>query len=656
MFDFNYNESVGFVPYISVIKEKNAGSAEEIEKTQKAVEDLSETVAEQSESVAGNTEAIEALNDRIDEIPTFEPEVVSELPATGKTGTIYLVKDEGKDTYSEYLYANGAWEKLGTDVDLTDYVPKDEFDSTVENLAVKSEVEAELAEKANASEVYSKEEADQIFLKEHQDISNLATKEELSGAVENVANAIDQETIARLQGDEASLAAINAIAVALNSEVSARTSAEAELKAKDTELAAELELKANLDDVFSKAEAESAFTSEAEAREAGDSAAYAAINGVANLLNAEVDARMESVSAETIAREAAIAELRTEIENLPKFKILVLDELPAVGDSATLYLIRTGDESGNTYTEYVYANNAWEQIGTQTLDLSEYAKTADINAEFDNVNESINILSGVVENLGYEFDSVDEKLAGLADANATQDARIDALVSDYKKLKGIVGDIGGDVEYAVPDEGKLTDVLKKSGTVKIMEDVESATYTGGITSKNVTTLNTNGKTITFTGSTTNNACIMTRGSEQLTIVGKGTINANGRIAIEAYGADSVINLSGSTGFFGAEPTYITDRSGGELIFCYAGTINIYAGVFKHEGENKTFMLNCYDSNYRSGKAIINVMGGKFYDFDPANNAAEGEGTSFVPEGYESVHTTEEIDGVTHDVYTVKKSA
>ena len=118
MFDFNYNESVGFVPYISVIKEKNAGSAEEIEKTQKAVEDLSETVAEQSESVAGNTEAIEALNDRIDEIPTFEPEVVSELPVTGKTGTIYLVKDEGKDTYSEYLYANGAWEKLGTDVDL----------------------------------------------------------------------------------------------------------------------------------------------------------------------------------------------------------------------------------------------------------------------------------------------------------------------------------------------------------------------------------------------------------------------------------------------------------------------------------------------------------------------------------------------------------
>ena len=76
----------------------------------------------------------------------------------------------------------------------------------------------------------------------------------------------------------------------------------------------------------------------------------------------------------------------------------------------------------------------------------------------------------------------------------------------------------------------------------------------------------------------------------------------------------------------------------------------------NKGENKGFTLNCYDANYRSGKANIVVMGGKFYDFDPANNAAEGEGTSFVPEGYESVHTTEEIDGVVHDVYTVKKSA
>jgi putative multiple sugar transport system substrate-binding protein len=76
-------------------------------------------------------------------------------------------------------------------------------------------------------------------------------------------------------------------------------------------------------------------------------------------------------------------------------------------------------------------------------------------------------------------------------------------------------------------------------------------------------------------------------------------------------------------------------------------------------------------NYTVGKLqgefVVDTLGLKLDDTsktynieftagDPADNNAEGNGTSFVPEGYESVHTTEEIDGVTHDVYTVKKSA
>lgn len=486
MFDFKYNTNIGFVPRFAVLNSMKEASEEEMKEMQEAVEGLSENVAENSVAIAENSdaiadnteaivdetgareEAVNALNERIDNIPTFDVRVVDELPKEGEPGVMYLVRDEDKDTYSEYVYADGKWEKLGTEVDLSNYVPREEFEDA-------------MGGKADISDVYSRAEADATFLTEHQDISNLASKDELENAVAPLA---------------------------------------------------------------------------------------------------EMDAVETLVNQETTEREAAITE----------------------------------------------------------------------------VNDMLNNISGVVENLSYELDSVDEKLIGLAMANAEQDEKIAALISDYKKLKEIVGDLGGNVEYAVPGEGKLVDVLKKSGTVKLTEDIESATYTGGLTSKNVTTLNTNGKAVTFTGTTVNNPGIMTRGSEQLTIVGKGTIDGNGRIAVEANGASSVINLSGSTGFFGAEPTYVTDRSGGELIYCYLGTINIYAGIFMNKGENKGFTLNCYDANYRSGKANIVVMGGKFYDFDPANNAAEGEGTSFVPEGYESVHTTEEIDGVTHDVYTVKKSA
>ena len=54
-----------------------------------------------------------------------EFQVVDELPGTGNAGVIYLVAHshgEG-DGYDEYIYVEGAWEKIGnTDIDLSNYV------------------------------------------------------------------------------------------------------------------------------------------------------------------------------------------------------------------------------------------------------------------------------------------------------------------------------------------------------------------------------------------------------------------------------------------------------------------------------------------------------------------------------------------------------
>lgn len=75
---------------------------------------------------------------------------------------------------------------------------------------------------------------------------------------------------------------------------------------------------------------------------------------------------------------------KTEVDNkvsaIPKFAISVVSELPASGISTTtIYLLKTGDESQNLYTEYIYVNSAWEKLGTQKLDLSGYVtkETAD---------------------------------------------------------------------------------------------------------------------------------------------------------------------------------------------------------------------------------------------------------------------------------------
>ena len=61
-------------------------------------------------------------------IPKFAISVVSSLPTSDiSTSTIYLKSNGGSsgNSYDEYLYVNGAWEKIGTtEVDLSGYVPK----------------------------------------------------------------------------------------------------------------------------------------------------------------------------------------------------------------------------------------------------------------------------------------------------------------------------------------------------------------------------------------------------------------------------------------------------------------------------------------------------------------------------------------------------
>lgn len=67
-------------------------------------------------------------------------------------------------------------------------------------------------------------------------------------------------------------------------------------------------------------------------------------------------------------------------------------------------------------------------------------------------------------------------------------------------------------------------------------------------------------------------------------------------------------------------------------------LNIYGGVFETTGDAK-YLINCKDEPYKDGKCAINIMGGIFVGFNPADNTAEGAHTNFVAPGYKSVETT-----------------
>jgi hypothetical protein len=91
---------------------------------------------------------------------------------------------------------------------------------------------------------------------------------------------------------------------------------------------------------------------------------------------------------------------KTEIDNkitsIPKFNIEVVRDLPTKDIStSTVYLKVTGTETQNIYTEYIFVNNNWEKLGTQTLDLSGYALKTEIPTKLSQLTNNINAVTAV---------------------------------------------------------------------------------------------------------------------------------------------------------------------------------------------------------------------------------------------------------------------
>lgn len=77
---------------------------------------------------------VKTVTDAVKDITSFEFEIVTELPATGKKGTIYLLKhsEAGVDMYEEYIWVNNRFEKIGdTRIDLSNYYTKAQTDAAI---------------------------------------------------------------------------------------------------------------------------------------------------------------------------------------------------------------------------------------------------------------------------------------------------------------------------------------------------------------------------------------------------------------------------------------------------------------------------------------------------------------------------------------------
>lgn len=168
-----------------------------------------------------------------------------------------------------------------------------------------------------------------------------------------------------------------------------------------------------------------------------------------------------------------------------------------------------------------------------------------------------------------------------------------------------------------------------TGVVKLMNDVEIEETV--IVTKTIK-LDMNGKRLfnkedIWKESEGHWSLISVRGNGDLTITGNGTFDAkkDDVYAIDLYDGNVRCTIENGTFKGNIHAVYVLDG----LLIVNGGTFSVQQTYTNEPNKPYEFTLNCYDASYKDGSAQIIVNGGSFYKFDPANNKAEGENTSFT---------------------------
>ena len=190
--------------------------------------------------------------------------------------------------------------------------------------------------------------------------------------------------------------------------------------------------------------------------------------------------------------------------------------------------------------------------------------------------------------------------------------------------------------YEVSDAAQLIWAAENyTGVVKLMKDVEIEETV--IVTKAIT-LDMNGKKLFNTKDIWKHpgndvegprswSLVSVRKNGDLTITGNGTFEAkaNDVYAIDLFNKGTRCTIEDGTFIGNVHAVYVQYG----MLLVNGGTFSVQQTYTADPNKPYEFTLNCLDESYADGSAQIIVNGGSFYKFDPANNKAEGENTSFT---------------------------
>ena len=134
------------------------------------------------------------------------------------------------------------------------------------------------------------------------------------------------------------------------------------------------------------------------------------------------------------------------------FNVSVVQTLPATGEAHTLYFVPSSDpKTQNVYDEYLYANNAWEQVGSTAVDMSDYYTKTEVNALIEDLPHNY-IIADADASAGTYSTDISSFYSKTIEENAVQNVKIKIVDEHVVNNTSVYSD-----SYYLPSYSRIYD-------------------------------------------------------------------------------------------------------------------------------------------------------------------------------------------------------
>ena len=147
--------------------------------------------------------------------------------------------------------------------------------------------------------------------------------------------------------------------------------------------------------------------------------------------------------------------LYAKATEVPVLSFKVVETLPGVGESGVIYLLKSkAKAAGNNYTEYVWVNNAFEELGATSFDLTGYATIEYVDNAIKPVNDKFSSY--------YDKTTTDTKINAKLNESAFTSENIITTIGDSAVNRATGDSLGNAIDTTYATKVELSDKLDKT--------------------------------------------------------------------------------------------------------------------------------------------------------------------------------------------------